>query len=142
MTWIYVIGAMLIAGLSSFVVGFILVIPEKAIQWGGKSWEYWKEKGVECPGERLQLVSIIFGAISTTISRCLMYLAGTWVFIQRHEYPSNIPMILLAVFMFLNDVDRVKKFKGSTGRPKEIGYLCGGIIALFIFKWIRTEMMS
>ena len=141
MTWTYVTLAMFGAALIGLIVSFFLMAIEKPIQWGGRSGEEWQSLGVECPGERLRVVSFIFGAASTTISRSLMYLAGTWVFLLRKASPSILPMVVVAFCFVINDVYRVQQFRGNSGQPTELGYFCGGIVAFAVFLWFRTIMI-
>ena len=136
LTWILVISAMLGAGLVAFILTFAIVDVEKSIQWGGKDYKEWKARGIDCPGERLPWVSFLSGTIRAAFNRSSIYLASLWVFIHRGVKPSIFPVVFVALFCILNDIQRIYQFKGSSGRPTEIGYCCGGIIAAGIYVWV------
>jgi hypothetical protein len=141
MTWIYVLLAMLAAGLAGMVAHLPLAVIERRILWRGRNQDEWKAMGVESPGDRLPIVTMAFSAISTILSRGSAYIAGTLVFIERGKHPLLIPMILFALLCLPNDILRIKKFSGNAGQYAEVGYFCGGIVGFVLFLWIRSRMI-
>jgi hypothetical protein len=141
LTWLFVVLAMLCTGVVGGIASIFLVMIEKPIQWGGRNLDEWKAMGIECPGERLPGVAFFFGLLSTTLTRGLMYMVGTWVFIARGPQPSIIPMLIFGFLLSINDCNRIKKAWGSAAVHKEAGYFWGGIVAFGFFLWLRTMVI-
>lgn len=142
MTWLLVFLGMIVGLIVGSIVSFIFVVIEKPMQWGGKSLGEWKALGVENPGERLTLISFMFGMLSTTFSRFIAYLSGLFVFIWKGEEPSMIPMIIFAVILLVKDFVRFNKFRGQSGQVTEIGYLIGGLLGLILFLFIKSYIIT
>lgn len=142
MTWLLVFLGIGIGALVGSIFSWVFVIIEKPIQWGGKSAQEWNNLGVGNPGERLTIVSFIFGLLSTTLSRFIAYMSGLLVFIWREEELSVIPMLIVAAILLVKDYDRVRKFQGNSGQPTEIGYLVGGLVGLVVFLFSKNYFIS
>lgn len=123
--------------LTFWIVAPVVLFFERIIQWRGKSADEWGDLGVYSPGERLTSVSFIFGVLHQTISEGFLYYICILILKKINIYPSVIPVAIYAFFSLMNTVQRISRFNGSTGQPKEIGYFIGTIFAFLLFLLIR-----
>ena len=120
------------ATILGFFTLFLLATIEKRIQWGKKSSNEWQQLGVENPGERLPLISIIFSTIDNTVTKTFALLVAQFIF---HYFTTQMPVsfiILCGLIFIIHDGARIKRFIGSHGIWTEIGYLLGDLISLII----------
>jgi len=135
--WLLVILSMIGGAFVGTIFYLFFISPiNKRIQTGGKEIKQWKI-GDPLPGERLPLVSFIFGTLATILSRGLMYTVGAWILYLKDMPNTIIPMLIFSLLFVPNDIQRINKFQGNSGQIKEIGYFVGGIIAIISFIIIR-----
>ncbi len=113
----------------------------KRLQWGDKTKEQWRNRGVLNPGERLRSVSIFFGFIATTITKAAALIAAALIFAAFGRTMPIGFVIVAAALILLHDVGRISRFLGNSGVWTELGYLLGdvaGVTAgtLVSFHWI------
>lgn len=132
LTYGLALGALFLGNCLASIVTLPMHALDKKLQWAGKSTEEWQALGIESPAERLLLVSVITGFISTVITRLAGFWVASRVFERRGlELPIGF-MLAAGAILLVNDGVRVARFIGNAGIWTERGYALGGLVALAI----------
>jgi len=113
----------------------------KRLQWGDKTREQWRDRGVLNPGERLRSVSFFYGFIVTSVNKTAALIVGAVIFAAFGQTMPIGFVIVAAALIVLHDLGRISRFLGNSGVWTELGYLFGDIAGvttgtLVSFHWI------